>query len=61
MKKNKENEITVVRVNTTTREKLNQLRKEISKKTKFNLSTDNLINLMLDGFDQKKIKSIHAS
>lgn len=61
MNKNKENEITVVRVNTATREKLNQLRKEISKNTRFNISTDNLINLLIDGFDHKKIRSFHVS
>lgn len=48
---------TIIRVNTTTREKLNEIRKEISQATSFNISTDNLINLMLNAFEHKKISS----
>ncbi|MBF8962310.1 hypothetical protein I0P70_03540 [Pontibacter sp. FD36] len=58
MKEIKENEVTVVRVNTATREKLNRLRKEISKNTRLNISTDYLINMLLDGFDHQKIRSM---
>jgi hypothetical protein len=58
VKEIKENEVTVVRVNTDTREKLNKLRKEISKSTKVNISTDNLINILLSGYDDQKIRSV---
>lgn len=52
-------EVTVVRVNTDTREKLNQLRKEISEKTRLNISTDNLLNILMHGFDHQKIRLVN--
>jgi hypothetical protein len=53
-------EFKLIRVDEETREKLNNLRKQIALKNKFHISTNLLINILLEDFDLKNHYKINV-